>query len=193
MPSKSSRTRKPANREPTSLAVYSRGTPQPPTLESLPDQLQQVIDPEILALNKAQTDSATAPIYNSITVEADREFSPFSDGYEDQPTTPSLTTPSPSTSDSQKQDIDPEQQDEEELETKFAWTFAMEEVLFNELVHQVELGKRADNGFKKEAWVAAFAAVEAITTQQDITLQRCKNKVESFKKHWRDFNFLQNH
>jgi hypothetical protein len=66
----------------------------------------------------------------------------------------------------------------------------MKEALFHELVHQVELGKRIDSGFKKDAWIAALASVEAVTTGRDIKPPRCKNKVESVKKYWRGFNIL---
>jgi Myb/SANT-like DNA-binding domain len=41
----------------------------------------------------------------------------------------------------------------------------MEQTLFNKLLKQANNGKRADNGFKKEAWTRACAVVEAVTTQ----------------------------
>jgi hypothetical protein len=193
MPSKSARTRKSTNRKPTSRAVRDRSSPHPPTPTqnpvqmASPDQLQQ-IDPQLFALENTQ---AGEGMDNSITVNSsvERQFSPFSDAYE-SPSAPADTGEPEPEPDSQDPVIDPEQQDEDEANTKFAWTFEMEEALFNELVHQVELGKRADSGFKKDAWIAALTAVEAVTTRQDITLQRCKNKVESFKKYWRGFNTL---
>lgn len=191
MPSKSARTRRSTNRKPTSLAVRDRSYPHTPIpTQNLvqiasPDQLQQ-IDPQLFALENTQ---ASEGIDDTITVKpVDKQFSPFSDGYE-SPSSPPADTGEPEP-DSQDPVIDPQQQDEDEANTKFAWTFEMEEALFTELVHQVELGKRADSGFKKDAWIAALTAVEAVTTRQDITLLRCKNKVESFKKYWRGFNTL---
>jgi hypothetical protein len=41
----------------------------------------------------------------------------------------------------------------------------MVDTLLNELLHQVELGKRADSGFKKEAWIACIVAIEDIQSQ----------------------------
>jgi hypothetical protein len=67
----------------------------------------------------------------------------------------------------------------------------MEEALFNELIHQDELGKRADSGFKKEAWTAVLAEVYKRTTQK-FTVERCKNKVDIMRTYWRGFNYLKN-
>jgi hypothetical protein len=39
------------------------------------------------------------------------------------------------------------------------------DTLLNELLHQVELGKRANSGFKKEAWMAYIVAIEDIQSQ----------------------------
>ncbi|KAF2025026.1 hypothetical protein EK21DRAFT_117222 [Setomelanomma holmii] len=44
--------------------------------------------------------------------------------------------------------------------TRLLWTATMEETLVMALVEQVELGKRADNGYKKEARGAVKAAVQ---------------------------------
>jgi hypothetical protein len=56
----------------------------------------------------------------------------------------------------------------------------MEQMLFNKLLSQANNGKRADNGFKKEAWAAACIAVETVTTQL-ATVERCKGKAEAMK------------
>ena len=43
------------------------------------------------------------------------------------------------------------QQDTEKENRLFSWTDLMVNTLLNELLHQVDLEKRADSGFKKEA------------------------------------------
>jgi Myb/SANT-like DNA-binding protein len=89
--------------------------------------------------------------------------------------------------------IEDSQQPEEELNDKdkgFAWTFELEELMFNELVRQViDLGKRADSGFKKEAWKEVVTHIQSETGYQ-ISIDRCKNKVDTLKGYWRGFNHL---
>jgi hypothetical protein len=63
----------------------------------------------------------------------------------------------------------------------------MVDTLLNELLHQVELGKRADSGFKKEAWIACIAAIEDIQSQP-VSLEQCKNKIDLLKGQWKNFN-----
>jgi hypothetical protein len=62
----------------------------------------------------------------------------------------------------------------------------MEMLLFNTLLEQVNIGKRADSGFKKEAWVACCLAIQAVTTQL-ITIEKCKGKADTIKALWREF------
>jgi Myb/SANT-like DNA-binding domain len=69
------------------------------------------------------------------------------------------------------------------------WSLGIEKGLFNELLEQANNGKRADNGFKKEAWEAACKAVWAITTQP-VTIKQCKSKAESQKALWKDLEWL---
>ena len=71
----------------------------------------------------------------------------------------------------------------------FRWTFEMEEILFLTLLEQVDIGKRADSGFKKEAWIACCNAITD-TTGQFVTVEKCKNKVEAMKASWRELNWL---
>jgi hypothetical protein len=59
----------------------------------------------------------------------------------------------------------------------------MEELLFHTLVEQVNIRKRADSGFKKEAWIACCTALTNATTQP-ITIDRCKGKVDAMKALW---------
>jgi hypothetical protein len=72
---------------------------------------------------------------------------------------------------------------------KVQWNTQMIEVMIEELLHQVELGKRADSGFKKEAWVAVCTMVQTVTTQPLIELQ-CKTKMETLKDLWKGLNWL---
>jgi hypothetical protein len=65
----------------------------------------------------------------------------------------------------------------------------MEKALFNELLEQANTRKRADNGFKKEAWTTSCAAVELITTQT-VTIDQCKSKTEIMKALWKEFEWL---
>jgi Myb/SANT-like DNA-binding domain len=65
----------------------------------------------------------------------------------------------------------------------------MMEVMIEELLNQVELGKRADSGFKKEAWVAVCAMVQTVNIQPLIELQ-CKAKIETLKDLWKGLNWL---
>lgn len=68
----------------------------------------------------------------------------------------------------------------------FSWTFGIEQALFSELLEQANNRKRADNGFKKEAWAAACTAVDAITSQR-VTIEKCKAKAEAMKALWKEF------
>jgi Myb/SANT-like DNA-binding domain len=192
MPPKSTRVRKPANKEPTSLATRTTTSITP----SSPDQLPHVIDPQLFALNRDAITLNNNTIDDSIVVE--RDFSPFSDGFPNLPSRPSTPDVTGTINDSQPLDTEPDSQQEQEQTQQarnttavFAWTFAMEEALFNELIHQDELGKRADSGFKKEAWTAVLAEVYKRTTQK-LTVERCKNKVDIMRTYWRGFNYLKN-
>ncbi len=61
----------------------------------------------------------------------------------------------------------------------------MEEIVFHTLLDQVEIGKRADSGFKKEAWTACSDVIRS-TSGQFVSIEKCKNKVEEMKLLWRD-------
>jgi hypothetical protein len=71
------------------------------------------------------------------------------------------------------------------------WTKDMEYILFSHLLEQQELGKRADTGFKKEAWVIVSAAVQnSYRGPLTITLKQLKNKECAVKALFRDWVFL---
>ena len=63
------------------------------------------------------------------------------------------------------------------------WIFEMEEILFQTLLEQVDNGKRAENGFKSDAWTACADAIIARTAycQGVITTDKCKSKIEAMK------------
>lgn len=69
------------------------------------------------------------------------------------------------------------------------WTPVMEEALCNELIQQVEQGKQADSGYKKEAWAAVIARVKEVSGR-DVTLQQCKKKLDYLKARWTLFHWL---
>ena len=159
MPPKSTRVRKPANRLPKSLAAL----PIDPLIV-----LKPALDPEPLDL---PIDPRLLDVAVDVDDDIERQFSPFSDSYigDTQPQS-SLGHQQSSTS----SESDPFQpihnnsqqpthiQQDTEKEKLFSWTDLMVDTLLNELLHQVELGKRADSGFKKEAWIAYIVAIEDI-------------------------------
>ena len=193
MPLKSTRYRRPSNREPTSLAI----TPTPIPLSSL-DQLQlQSIDLRLLDTTKQSELDTIEYRYPS-------------------PPQPTLDSPQASLSSSQLEleqgqptrEVSWPASDYGRITTtdditglavandailavngKAGWTSVMEEALVNELVQQVEQGKRTNSGFKKEAWTIAITQVKH-TTNWVVTLEQCKNKIDTMKGRWRLFNWL---
>jgi hypothetical protein len=63
--------------------------------------------------------------------------------------------------------------------------------LFAELLEQAQDGKRADSGFKKEAWDSVLREVQAVYTgPYTIPLQKVKQKEQTFKRYYKDWKFL---
>ncbi len=91
---------------------------------------------------------------------------------------PQLATPTP-----------PLTSDDLQPQLSLWWTFEMEETLFLTLLEQVDIGKRADSRFKKEAWIACCNAIEKATGQL-VTIEKCKGKVDTMKALWRELNWL---
>ncbi|KAK9342185.1 hypothetical protein V1522DRAFT_461035 [Lipomyces starkeyi] len=60
--------------------------------------------------------------------------------------------------------------------SRLAWTSTMEEGLFRTLLDKVRNGKRADSGFKQEAWVDA--------------LEKLKSKESNYKAYYKDWKWL---
>jgi Myb/SANT-like DNA-binding protein len=193
MPIKSTRVRKPSNREPTSLAI----TPTPiPSSSDL--RRTELVDPMLLKtteldtieyqypgppqpnLNLSRASSSLSHVGLETSqleqTQSTREVSRLESNY-------SATTGGDTTGLVVADDTTPA------VDGKITWTFKMEEALVNELVQQVEQGKRADSGYKKEAWAAAITQVEHATSRV-VTLEQCKNKIDTMKGHWRLFNWL---
>jgi hypothetical protein len=67
------------------------------------------------------------------------------------------------------------------------WTEAMEAALFNAFLEQQNCGKRADLGWKSEAWGPVIAAVQAIYEGPVvITKTHCQTKEGVYKSHYKD-------
>ena len=69
----------------------------------------------------------------------------------------------------------------------------MIQVLFTELLEQAHNGKRANSGFKKEAWDSVLKEVQLVYTGSiTIPLQKVKAKEQLFKSYYKDWRFLRN-
>jgi hypothetical protein len=66
----------------------------------------------------------------------------------------------------------------------------MQEALLVTLLDQCRAGKRADSGFKKEAWVAVLVAVQAITISP-INEKQAKSRIDWFKSMWKEWCALE--
>jgi hypothetical protein len=70
------------------------------------------------------------------------------------------------------------------------WTSEMQDALLNTLLDQCRAGKRADSGFKKEAWVTVLAAVQATTTSS-VNEKQVKSRIDWLKCLWKEWLSLQ--
>lgn len=61
----------------------------------------------------------------------------------------------------------------------------MKNALVEALVNEIERCKRADSGYKKEAWEYARNEVQRVAGGAIITVTHCKNKLDGFKKNWK--------
>ncbi|KAF1839110.1 hypothetical protein BDW02DRAFT_644209 [Decorospora gaudefroyi] len=68
---------------------------------------------------------------------------------------------------------------------RLRWTDDMEDALVAALLHQMHLGNRSESGYKKSAWQYVCEKVQSVAPQQSITVDKCKNKTDSFKKDWK--------
>ena len=71
------------------------------------------------------------------------------------------------------------------------WTKEMEEAMFNELYRQDQLGKRADAGFKAEAWTVVLEKVQEVYTGPlTINLVQLKSKEGWYRGAFKDWKWL---
>jgi hypothetical protein len=74
---------------------------------------------------------------------------------------------------------------------RIKWTALMEQTLFTELLDQALDGKRADNGFKKEAWESVLREVQSIYTgPYPISIDKLKAKEQTYKGYYKDWKWL---
>ena len=76
---------------------------------------------------------------------------------------------------------------------KLVWTSEMETTLVEELVEQTRLGKRSDQGWKREAWEAVRTKIQSVYTGPiHITIDQVKNKENIYYARYKEFVFLEN-
>jgi hypothetical protein len=73
---------------------------------------------------------------------------------------------------------------------RLSWTQAMEEILINSLVSSVDMGHRAENGFKKAAWTAAHKVLRKEYPGIEFKMRSIKSKTDDLKKKNRIFQKL---
>jgi hypothetical protein len=66
---------------------------------------------------------------------------------------------------------------------RLLWTLPIEEVLLNSLVTAVEIGHRAENGFKKTAWNLAQKALCKEFPEMLFRMRVCQSKIDDLKKY----------
>jgi hypothetical protein len=80
---------------------------------------------------------------------------------------------------------------EKEKKVNLIWTDIMEETLFNELLEQDHSSKRADMGFKTEAWAAVRNAVQEVYLGRlVIEVSQLKSKESNYKVLYKDWKWL---
>ena len=187
------RVRRAPNREPVSLAAAI------PTLDVVAaiDTVEPVvagdacIDPALTFTSDDAYSTPTPPIskedplFNDVDTDADEGYiyppPPIPSCEITQSPTPPPLPPPPIETVIINDDLQPQ--------PPFKWTLEMEELLFHTLLEQANNGKRADSGFKKEAWIACCLAIRAVTTQL-VTVNKCKAKADAMKALQREFTQL---
>jgi len=174
------RVKRAPNREPTSLAATTLTRDEAvETIESFN------INPNLTNIDQPPRPT---PLLDSQYPPLDSQYPPLDSQYpppnSDTFEGPLRLTPTPPPCPSL-----PSLQFDAEPQPFSRWTIDMEGVLFNTLCEQATAGKRADSGFKKEAWIACCDAI-LVATNQIVTIDQCKGKSDTQKGYWRDFNWL---
>lgn len=82
-------------------------------------------------------------------------------------------------------------QAEKEKKASINWSDIMEETMFDTLLDQDRRGKRADAGFKAEAWTIVRKAVQEVYTRSLlIEVSQLKNKESNYKALYKDWKWL---
>jgi Myb/SANT-like DNA-binding domain len=75
--------------------------------------------------------------------------------------------------------------------TELHWTDPMEAALLNAFVEQYDRGKRADLGWKGEAWGPIIEAVQAAYGGPlAVTKVQCQSKEAIYKNHFKDHTYI---
>jgi hypothetical protein len=121
-------------------------------LEDIVKQIELILD-----WREGEGDVIDLEILEAPVIEVLREPSPPS-----QPSTPSVSV-------------------EDQLD-RIEWSTQMIHVLFTELLEQAQDGKRADSGFKKEAWDSVLKEVRLVYSgSYPIPLQKINQKEQAYK------------
>jgi hypothetical protein len=81
--------------------------------------------------------------------------------------------------------------DKAEKAPELQWTDAMEASLFHAFLEQHRKGKRADMGWKSEAWVPITQAVQAVYHGLvTVSKKQCQTKESTYKSHFRDHLYI---
>lgn len=69
--------------------------------------------------------------------------------------------------------------------SELIWTTEMELVLFQSMLDQVRIEKRADFRFDKEAWIVSLDQVNVVAKFPDlVTLKEAKDKLHTTNTKW---------
>jgi hypothetical protein len=192
MATRAHRSRRPPNREPTSLAAVTITSDCEATIDTV-GALDANIDPALQTYEiddppSLQLPSSLDPDYDNIYHLDDFQYPSPTLPRSPEASWPSTPPPPPPLASLPPLPLVSNIQPGKALR----WTFEMEEILFQTLLEQVENGKRAENGFKSDAWTACVDAIIARTAhcQGVVTTDKCKSKMEAMKALWRELNWL---
>jgi hypothetical protein len=138
---------------------------------------------------KATEPEDTIVVSSPSRPEREDEEDPFSDlGEPLLPTVPALE------SGFQSMEVLPTKTPYEEASgpARLTWTYSMEDALFTTLLDKVRSGKRADSGFKQEAWVHALEAVRLISPPNIhhlLSIEKLKSKESNYKAYYKDWKW----
>jgi hypothetical protein len=171
------RTKRATQRDPTSLANKALVSPfeaidTSPIDPDLLDIAQSPLHTELLGPYNSDQDDSLYNLPHDSPLDKDGDVPDNSDSESDS-SLPAVDTLTPGA----------------QIHSFSGWTTEMEALMYSTLCIQVELGKRADSGFKKDAWQAVCTAILS-TYKVLVSTKQCKSKVDSQKLLWREYNSL---